>query len=127
MKLLLDEMYSSAIAEELRGRGHDVSAVTERPELPSLPDADVFLAAQEEQRSLVTENIGDFSSIADDFDRQGRVHYGLVLIDPATYPRGKEATIGRLVVGLDQLVKEHPIDAATSRRHWLSGTNPDEP
>ncbi|HSI97574.1 MAG TPA: DUF5615 family PIN-like protein [Gaiellaceae bacterium] len=31
MKLLLDEMYPSLIARELRARGHDVVSVHERP------------------------------------------------------------------------------------------------
>jgi len=32
LKLLLDEMFSPAIAADLRGRGHEVVAIKERPE-----------------------------------------------------------------------------------------------
>lgn len=119
MRLLVDEMYPAVLAERLRGRGHDVSAVTERPELRSLPDADVFAACQRERRALVTENIVDFVPIADGADQRGEAHFGLVLIDPANDPRGRQRTIGRLVTSLDRLLRLHPRDRPTSLRFWL--------
>ena len=112
-------MYPQAIAERLRDRGHDVSAVTERPELRSLPDQDVFAVAQQEGRVVVSENIGDFSSLADAADERGQAHHGLVLVDPAKFPRGQRRTIGRLVTKLDRLLKDHPRDQASSPRHWI--------
>jgi predicted nuclease of predicted toxin-antitoxin system len=119
LRLLLDEMYPAAIAEQLHDRGHDVDAVTARAELRSLPDPDLFAAAQQERRAVVTENIGDFSAIADAADQRGAPHHGLVLVDPAKYPRGNRRTIGRLVTQLDRLLSDHRGDAATSSRHWL--------
>jgi hypothetical protein len=119
LRLLLDEMYPAVVAKRLRGRGHDVVAVTERPELRSLADADVFRVCQAEHRAMVTENIADFVRIADVADQGGAAHYGLVLIDPARFPRGRRRTIGRLVTGLDQCLREHPQDRATSLRTWL--------
>jgi hypothetical protein len=112
-------MYPAAIAEQLRGRGHDVDAVTARAELRSLPDTDLFAAAQHERRAIVTENIGDFSSIADAADQRRHTHHGLILVDPAKYPRGNRRTIGRLVTQLDRLLQDHPRDDATSLRHWV--------
>lgn len=112
-------MHPAAIAEQLRRRGHDVQAITERAELRSLPDADVFAAAQEERRAVVSENIGDFSRIAAALDRRGQAHHGLLLVDPAKYSRGNRRTIGRLVKALDQRLGDHPHDDATSLRHWL--------
>lgn len=112
-------MYPTAIAEQLRGRGHDIDAVTARAELRSLPDGDVFAVAQQERRAVVTENGGDFSSIADAADQRGLTHHGLVLVDPAKYPRGNRRTIGRLVTQLDRLLNDHPRGDATSSRHWL--------
>lgn len=112
-------MYPIAIAEQLRNRGHDVSAVTERPALRSLPDEDLFGVAQQESRAVVTENIADFSSIADSPDQRNQAHYGLVLIDPTKYPRGQQRTIGSLVTSLDRLLATHSGDEATSLRLWL--------
>jgi len=112
-------MYPAVLADQLRSRGHDVSAVAERPELRSLPDADVFAVAQQERRAVVTENIADFSPIVDGADQRGEDFFGLVLIDPVKYPRGRRRTVGRLVTELDLLLREHPGDRATSLRHWL--------
>lgn len=119
LKLLLDEMYPPAIAEQLHARGHDVDAVTERTELRALADTDIFALAQEERRVVVTENIVDFSLIADDHDRRGQTHHGLILIAPASYRRGSPRTVGRLVTALDQLLSERPQTTPTSQRHWL--------
>lgn len=119
LKLLLDEMYPPAIAEQLRDRGHDVDAVTARAELRSLPDDAIFATAQQERRAVVTENVGDFSAIADAADRGGRAHYGLVLVDPAKYPRGNRRTVGRLVRRLERLLDDHAHGDPTSLRWWL--------
>jgi len=119
LKLLLDEMYPPAIAEQLRARDHDVDAVTARAELRSLPDDGIFASAQQEQRAVVTENIGDFSAIADAADQRGLPHHGLILVDPAEYPRGNPRTIGRMVTELDRLLNDHRGGEATSLRWWL--------
>jgi hypothetical protein len=119
LRLLLDEMYPHAIAEQLGRRGHDVEAVTARHELRGLADDVLFARAQEERRAVVTENVADFCRIADEHDRGGRSHYGLVLVDPATYPRGVRRTIGRLVGALDKLLGRRMGDRADSRRDWV--------
>jgi hypothetical protein len=118
LRLLLDEMYPPSIATHLRTRGHEVVAVTARPELRALPDDSVFATTQQERRAVVTENIGDFSAIADAADRRGHAHHGLILIDPAKYPRGNPRTIGRLVTELDRLLNAHRGDEPTSLRAW---------
>jgi hypothetical protein len=119
VKLVLDEMYTPAIAEQLRARGHDANAVVERAELRALADTDIFALAQTEQRAVVTENIPDFSVIADSYDQRGQAHFGLVLVPPSNYPRGNPGTIGRMVTELDRLLGEHPESTPTSLRHWL--------
>ncbi len=121
---MLDEMYTHAIAEQLRARGHDANAVVERADRSEighrgLADTDIFALAQTEQRTVVTENIPDFSGIADAYDQRGRHHYGLVLVDRGRYPRGSPGTIGRMVTALDRLLNEHPDDTPMSLRHWL--------
>lgn len=119
LKLLIDEMYPPAIAEQLRNRKYDVEAVTERSELRALADTDIFALSQQEQRAVVTENIDDFSVIADGYDHRGQVHHGLVLVPPGAYPRGSARTIGRMVTELDRLLGEYPETTPTSLRHWL--------
>jgi hypothetical protein len=119
LKLLIDEMYPPAIAEQLRDRTHDAEAVTERSELRALADADVFALAQQERRAVVTENIDDFSVIATGYDQRGKAHHGLVLVPPGSYPRGRAGTIGRMATELDGLLAEHPGTTPTSMRHWL--------
>jgi hypothetical protein len=119
LRLLVDEMYPPAIAEQLRDRKHDVEAVTERPELRALADTDLFALAQHEQRAVVTENIDDFSVIASGYDQRGQAHHGLVLVPPGSYPHGRAGTIGRMVTELDMLLAERPEATPTSMRHWL--------
>ena len=119
LKLLLDEMYPPAIAEQLRRRGRDVDAVAARGELRMLADLDIFATAQREQRAVVTENVADFSAIADSHDQRGEAHHGLVLVNPRRHPRGNQRTIGRMVTALERLLGEQPDTAPTSLRHWL--------
>jgi Domain of unknown function (DUF5615) len=119
LKLLIDEMYPPAIAEQLRDRKQDVEAVTERPELRALADTDLFALAQQEQRAVVTENIDDFSVIAGGYDQRSEAHFGLVLVPHSSHPRSSPATIGRMVIELDRLLGEHLETTPMSLRHWL--------
>lgn len=119
LKLLLDEMYPPAIAEQLRCRGHDAHAVAARPELGALADPEIFAVAQHEQSAVVTENIDDFSAIADSHDRSGQTHHGLILLHPRRYPRGNPRTIGQMVTALAKLLGEQSGTTPTSLRHWL--------
>ena len=59
-KLLLDEMYAPAIAEQLRARGHDVATVHDPAyrALEGEPDEEVWAAAIADHRALVSENSG---------------------------------------------------------------------
>jgi len=119
VKLLIDEMYPAVIAEQVRRRGHDATAVTERHELRALSDGAIFRLCQQERRAVVTENVADFIPLADDADQRGEPHHGLVLVDPAKYPRGNRRTIGRLVTALDGLLADRPGDQPRSGRDWL--------
>ena len=119
MRLLIDEMYPGAVAEQLRRRGRNVVAVTERKELRGLADSAIFAEAQADRRAVVTENVADFVPITDEADQRGRPHHGLVLIDPARFPRGNRRTVGHLVRELERLMAEFPGDEAVSARHWL--------
>lgn len=119
MRFLLDEMYPHAIAAGLRRRGHDAVAVTERADLRTLADGDLFAFAQGERRAVVTENVDDFALLANSYDGRGTKHFGLILVPAGTYPRGSPRTIGRMVSTLDQLAGRFLGDDPTSLRHWL--------
>jgi hypothetical protein len=52
--LLLDEMFSDAIAQQLRAKGYDVVSVVAHPDLVGLPDDQILAYATTEGRALVT-------------------------------------------------------------------------
>ncbi len=119
LRLLIDEMYPAVVADQLRRHGHDVSAVTERMELRSLGDSALFAVAQQERRAIVPENVADFIPLADAADQRSKPHNGLILIDPAKFPRGSLRTIGRLVTALEAVLDTYPDVKPKSIRHWL--------
>lgn len=118
MKLLIDEMWPPEVATQLRRRGHDVVAVSERPELRGQPDAAIFATAQAEGRAIVTENVVDYRPLAAYELQVGRPHSGLVFTSNRRYPRGDPRTVGRLVSALDLLLSDDP--ALSGLEHWLS-------
>lgn len=81
-RLLLDEMVTAVIAEQLRDAGHDVIAIVERRELSGLSDADVLTCAMVEGRVVVTLNIRDFVPLERDWNSQvhaqPRTHAGIL-------------------------------------------------
>ena len=78
--LLLDEMLSGAIAEQLRARDLDAVAVVESPRLIGTPDEELLAYAAGQERVLVTANIGDFAAIVTEWRGTGREHAGLVYV-----------------------------------------------
>jgi predicted nuclease of predicted toxin-antitoxin system len=118
VKLLLDEMWSPVIATQRRRRGHDVVAVTERPDLRRQSDAVIFAVAQREDRAVVTENVADFRQIAAFELRRGRAYVGLIFTRDRRFPRHDRRTAGRLVTALDELLAHGP--AGMGFEWWLS-------
>ena len=111
MKLLLDEMISAVVAEQLRGRHRDVEAVSERRELRGISDADLFGYAQAAERSTVTYNRDDFLELDRRYRSENRRHFGIVILNPRRFPQGP-ASIGPLVTSLDQLIASgQPYDS----------------
>ena len=97
MKLLIDEMYSAAIAATLRANDVDAVAVQEILELRGLPDPQLFVHAQLERRCIVTENIADFVVIESAWRaEQPHAHHGLVLVSSRSFPRHRRGAIGQL-------------------------------
>lgn len=119
MKLLLDEHYSQRIAEDLRAKGHDVTAVVELSTPTGLADRTLFTVARDGGRALVTENVRDFIPIVTELARIGASHAGLILTNPHRFPRPRHG-IGRLVVALGDLLVAYPQDEALKDRIvWL--------
>ena len=110
--LLLDEMLSGVIAEQLRAPGHDVVAVVDDPALVGLPDEDILTAAAMGGRALVTANIKDFVPLDQGYKASGQAHAGLVLLSAKTFPQDR-AFVGAIVSALDKLLNEETIRPGT--------------
>jgi hypothetical protein len=107
LKLLLDEMLSTAIARELRSRGHDVQAIQEHPEWCSYDDPLVLALARDERRALVTDNLVDMRPLHYEAIAPGGLgDYGMVFI-PGGHPRTRAHT-GKIVAALEQKLEKHP-------------------
>lgn len=120
MKLLVDEMFAPALAEQLRRRGHDAEAVTEHSGLISLPDPEQFARAQAAERAVVTENVPDFMALDAHYRLVGTGHFGLILTSNAAFPRGQQATLGALVIALDALLRRPDLaEGPVSHVEWL--------
>lgn len=119
MRLLLDEHYSPAIAEQLREQSHDVVAVTERPDLVGLDDAVLFSSMAVERRATATENWADFQRELQNAETSGTTHYGVLFTSRRQLPRGR-STIGLYVRVLGDFLARHPAeDALVNSSRWL--------
>ena len=115
MKLLLDEMYTPTIAEQLRARGHDAASIHD-PEYRMLegePDDEVWSAAIADDRALVSENVQDFRRIEANALAHAQPVARLIFTTDRQFPRGEPGTLGRLVSALDTLLAANP-DLATA-------------
>ena len=120
MRLLLDEMYDRAIAEQLRQRGRDVVAATERADLRGIDDASLpdWMAA--ERRAVLTENAADFVPAVQAMLEDGRTCFGVVFTSPKTMPRSRN-TIGLYIAELERFLAERPAeDALVDQVVWLT-------
>ncbi len=90
--LLLDEMFSGAIAEQLRAKGHDVLAVVTDPALVGLSDDQILAHATDTGRALVTVNIKDFMPLDARYRAANQAHAGLILVSAKTFPQDRAFT-----------------------------------
>jgi len=90
--LLLDEMFSDSIAQQLRGHGYDVASVVADPALVALPDDQILAHATAEGRALVTVNIKDFVPLDGRYRAAGQSHAGLILVSTKTFPQNRAFT-----------------------------------
>src|ERR1035441_3991007 len=91
-QLLLDEMFSDAIAQELCGRAHDVLAVVAGPALVALPDEQILAHAASTGRGLVNARIKNIISPCAGVPAAGRAHAGLILVHTKTFPQDRTYT-----------------------------------
>jgi hypothetical protein len=118
VKLALDHHYSVQIAIQLRKRRCDVVAAIERG-WEQEDDEPLLGLCSDEGRTLLTNNVADFTVIARRWALQGRHHAGLVFTSDAGLPRGRQ-TIGVYVKALQALIRANPADEVfTDRIHWL--------
>ena len=104
--LLLDEMFSPAIADALVSRGIDCRAVVADVLLRALSDLEIFEAALLEGRVIVTNNVPDFESLRRAREAAGGAVPGHIYTSDVTYPRAK-AYAARLVAALETAAASH--------------------
>jgi predicted nuclease of predicted toxin-antitoxin system len=97
--ILLDEMFSPRIADELALRGIDCRAVAADPVLRAQSDLEIFDSAARDNRVLVTSNVTDFESLRRAREAAGGPVPGLVYTADVTFPRTR-AYLSRLVAAL---------------------------
>jgi predicted nuclease of predicted toxin-antitoxin system len=131
VRLLLDEMIASAVAAELRRRGHDVMALQESElrHLRGRDDLAVLQHAHGEGRALVTDDAADLLRCHRRLVGAGQHHHGLLLFGNGTFPRTRhERFVERIVAALDAELRAHPGgDDDSSWIRWLDpwiGTRP---
>jgi hypothetical protein len=90
--LLLDEMFSDSIAQQLRAKAHDVISVVADQALVALPDEQILAHATAEGRALVTANIKDFIPLDGRYRAAGQSHAGLILVSTKTFPMSRGFT-----------------------------------
>ena len=118
-RLLLDEMFAPAIAAELRGLGHDVIAVADRPDLRSKADDEVFAWANAEKRWLLTENVKDFRPILLRVLQSETPACGLLFTSSPAFPRTRKNP-GPLIRALNAWLTAGP-PASPVTEAWLLG------
>jgi predicted nuclease of predicted toxin-antitoxin system len=121
VRLLLDEIFSPAIAAELRALGHDVIAIADRPDLRSKSDEEVFAWASAEKRWLLTENVKDFRSIMLRALQAAPPGCGLLFTSARAFPRSRKNP-GPLIRALHAWLNAGP-PAAPVTESWLLGSS----
>ena len=111
MKLLLDEMYPSALAEALRDSAIDAIAVDEHEPLRGLSDEELLSRAAGDKRAVVTENVSDFMRLAGEWAAAGRQHSGIIIALSSRFARSP-AGHDTLVASLADLCSTRPADDA---------------
>jgi hypothetical protein len=123
VKLLLNEMWSSRIAVELRRRSFDVVSATEvgvAPRYSGIPDDLVLVRAQEDGRAIVTDNIADFSAIHAAMQARGQTHAGIIFALRPQFDRSQPRIIGTMVRSLERFMQSQAARRSLANQvHYL--------
>jgi hypothetical protein len=120
-QLLLDEMFSPAIAAALRELGHDVIAIAEHGEMRAMTDEEVFASAASQGRWLLTENVRDFRPLAMRALQAGITAAGILYTSSRAFPRSRKNP-GPLIHAIHAWLLSGPPEAPLSEDWPL---NPD--
>ena len=104
--LLLDEMFSPAIAVELTSRGIDCRAVAADVSLRAQSDLEIFETGLLEGRVIVTNNVPDFESLRRAREAFGAETPGLIYTSDLAFPRTR-SYLPRLAAALEAVACSH--------------------
>jgi hypothetical protein len=108
VRLLLDANLSGRrIVRPLREDGHDVLALSERPDLEGLADPQVLALAAADRRILISRNSRDFAPLLREWAEAGRTHAGCVLIWSLRHDQ-----FGPILAGVRRLLADRPEEPA---------------
>ena len=100
-------MFSPLLAVELRARGHDAVAITERDEWQALSDPEVIALARTEQRAVVTANLRDFRPLHAELVAPGGEGHAGMVFTPTSFRLTRAAT-GKIVEALEVPLAQYP-------------------
>jgi hypothetical protein len=104
--LLLDELFSPAIAAGLVARGIDCLAVAADPLLRAQSDLEIFERGLLEGRAIVTNNVPDFESLRRAREASGGEVPALIYTSDLTFPRTR-SYVTRLIAALETAAASH--------------------
>jgi hypothetical protein len=108
LKLLLDELYPPALAQNLRAAGIEAATVVEVG-LGGRSDPDVLATAATDGYVLLTENVADFARIAAEHVAGGGHHPGVLIALSSRFSR-RPGGIGAIAAAVGALADEHLED-----------------
>lgn len=110
-------MFSASLAETLRARGLDASAIDERPEARGSSDATVLALAAREGRVVITFDCADFLNLDRLAHASGESHNGMILVSSRRY-RQTKAGERETTDSIEALVRSDR--SLTGHVSWLS-------
>jgi predicted nuclease of predicted toxin-antitoxin system len=110
LRLFLDEDVHAALAAALRKRGHDTVLALEAKRL-GLSDESQLNFATQENRCLVTFNVGDFVRLLNRWIDASREHAGIIV--------SKQLPVGEMLRRLLALLQKENADSLRGRVRFL--------